>query len=65
MALAGNKATPLIGQPYHKNNSSSLSYPALFINKKLCIAETFSIVLTNLPKQKLEIINLNNLSKNV
>ena len=65
MALAGNKATPLIGQPYHKNNSSSSSYPALFINKKLCIAETFSIVLTNLPKPKLEIINLNNLSKNV
>ena len=42
-----------------------LSYPALFINKKLCRAQVFSGIFTNLPEQKLEIIKLNNLNKNL
>ena len=42
-----------------------LSYPVLFINKKLYRAETFSRILTNFPTQKLEIIKLKNLNKNM
>lgn len=42
-----------------------LSYPMLFINIKLCIAVTFSGILTNFPEQKLAIIALNNLNKNL
>ena len=40
-----------------------LSYPVLFIKKKLYRPKTFPESLANLPKQKLEIIKLNNLSK--
>ena len=38
-----------------------ISYSVLFINKKLRRAEAFSEILTNLPKQKLEVMKLNNL----
>ena len=42
-----------------------LSYPMLSINIKLCIAVTFSGILTNFPKQKLATMALNNLNKNL
>ena len=32
MVPAGNKATPFVGQPYHKNNSSSSSSPIFSSN---------------------------------
>lgn len=42
-----------------------LIYSALFMDKKHGRAEVFSGILTNLPKQKLDIIKLNNLNKNL
>ena len=40
-----------------------LSHSTIFINKTLCRAEAFSGILTNLAKQKLATIKLNNLNK--
>ena len=40
-----------------------LSYSVLIINKTLCRDEAFSEILTNLSKQKLATIKLNNLYK--
>ena len=40
-------------------------YPVLFINRKLRKAKTFSKILTNLPKRKLETIKLSNLKENL
>ena len=42
-----------------------LIYSALFMDEKHGRAEVFSGILTNLPKQKLDIIKLNNLNKNL
>ena len=42
-----------------------ISYPVLLINKKLYRAKTFSKILIHLSKEKLEIIKLNNLDKNL
>ena len=40
-----------------------LSYSILFCNKKLCRAEAFSGIVTNLRKQKLDSIKLKKLTK--
>lgn len=42
-----------------------LSYSILFMNKKLCRTKAFSRVLTNLLKQKPDIIKLNNFKKDL
>ena len=59
---SGNKKC----QPFYLGHCiNMLSYPMLSINIKLCIAVTFSGILTNFPKQKLATIALNNLNKNL
>ena len=42
-----------------------LSYSTLYIEKMLSIAEAFSRISINLPKQKLDLIKINNLNKSV